>query len=269
MIAGLSPEASAAAGWIWAAFLSLCLGSFATALAWRVPRGVPWIWDRGEAARSACAHCGHVLGPADLVPLFSWLAARGRCRYCAAPVGARYPLMELATLLAGLGAYAAFGLSAKGAMVLLAVPFLVALAEIDFRHRLLPDQLVAAVAVLGVLNAAFAAFAAGTLAPVAHAALSASGYAALAWGLGWLVGRILRKEALGFGDVKFFAAAGVWLGLPALPFFLILSGGLGVLLGLGWKAATKDPVFPFGPALIGALYGMLILSAFNVPGIVY
>ena len=71
--------------------LGLCLGSFMTALAYRLPRGLNWTTDR-----SRCPSCGHTLGVPDLVPLFSWLFLRGKCRHCHTPIPVRYPLIELA-----------------------------------------------------------------------------------------------------------------------------------------------------------------------------
>ncbi len=78
----------------------LCLGSFMTALVYRLPRGLNWTTDR-----SRCPSCGHALGVPDLVPVFSWLALRGRCRHCRTPIPARYPLIELGVgaVLAAIG----------------------------------------------------------------------------------------------------------------------------------------------------------------------
>jgi len=72
--------------------LGLCLGSFATMLSWRVPRGRSII-----APPSACPSCGTRLTGADLVPVLSWAAQGGRCRHCKTKVPARYPLIELST----------------------------------------------------------------------------------------------------------------------------------------------------------------------------
>lgn len=80
----------------------LIIGSFATALVYRLPRGLDWV-----SARSRCPSCGHVLGVPDLVPVFSWLFLRGRCRHCGTKIPARYPLIELSFGLAAaaLGAF--------------------------------------------------------------------------------------------------------------------------------------------------------------------
>ena len=74
--------------------IGICLGSFATALIWRIPRKIPWIYDKKDAVRSMCPSCNTTLEPIDLVPLFSWLCFRGKCRHCKRPVSLIYPLTE-------------------------------------------------------------------------------------------------------------------------------------------------------------------------------
>jgi prepilin signal peptidase PulO-like enzyme (type II secretory pathway) len=86
--------------------LGLILGSFATMLAYRVPRGLSIVFPR-----SHCPACKTTLGPRDLVPVFSWLFLRGRCRHCGAPIGARYVIAEIATTILCALATVAFGFS--------------------------------------------------------------------------------------------------------------------------------------------------------------
>ncbi|MEA1938809.1 MAG: prepilin peptidase, partial [Pseudomonadota bacterium] len=84
-----------------AGVVGLCFGSFATSLAWRIPRGLSWI-----KSRSCCTSCGAQLTVRDLVPVLSWLVARGRCRHCGVSISKRYPVTELT--LAALFALAAW-----------------------------------------------------------------------------------------------------------------------------------------------------------------
>lgn len=72
-------------------FIGACVGSFANVLFYRIPRGLEW-----ARTRSSCPSCGHVLGLLDLIPIASWLALRGRCRYCHTAISPRYALVELA-----------------------------------------------------------------------------------------------------------------------------------------------------------------------------
>ncbi len=237
--------------------LGLILGSFTTALAYRVPLGISW-----GAKRSSCPSCGSVLNALDLIPLFSWCINRGACRHCKTRVSASYPLVELASLALCLTVYSVYGLSVLGLFVIFAVPFLLALFLIDIKHMILPNQLVAALFFIGVIRLFFFwgmsnfLYEAG-LEILIHYVLAALIFAFISWGTGALMSKMLKKESLGFGDVKFFGVAGLWLGLEVLPLFMIISGGLAVVLALVWRYIKKSNVFPFGPALISALFILL------------
>jgi len=96
----------------------LCLGSFASLLAYRLPRGLPW-----AVTRSQCPACGHALGVRDLIPVLSWVFSKGRCRYCAAPVSVRYPLLEIVGAAIGGTLYTIIGWHWMLIPALIAVPF--------------------------------------------------------------------------------------------------------------------------------------------------
>jgi leader peptidase (prepilin peptidase)/N-methyltransferase len=246
----------------------LVLGSFATALIHRIPLGLPWALpprkNSGAIPRSACPHCGYVLQPLDLVPVFSWLALGGRCRRCRAPIGILYPAVEIGTAFGCLAAALAFGIAPDGIAVMLALPLLAALFVIDLRHRLLPDSLNLMLIGLGLIRIAGqgvylhdSATAIGTL--LVTAILAMAVYASVSWLIGATMRRILQKDALGLGDVKFFGVAGLWLGLGLLPTFMIFSGVLGIGIGLIYQMILKQRYFPFGPALI-LTFSILLLS---------
>ncbi len=238
--------------------LGLCLGSFATALIARIPEGRSWIASKARAERSACPHCDHQLGVFDLIPLLSWLCLGGRCRYCRKAIGWRYPAIECLTLLMCVAVYALWGYSTQGIVLLVAVPFLVSMLVIDLDHMILPDQLQV---ILFLCGLAFVFFD-GPVVPVYQAALLAVlVYGVLAYVLAKGGAVLFKREALGMGDVKFFAVAGLWLGMASLPVFMMLSGIGGVLIGLAWRFVVKTKRFPFGPALIFALFALLLLRA--------
>src|SRR5688572_30060610 len=120
------------------AALGLILGSFVTALSYRLPRG-----QSVTRGRSQCTGCGKVLAPIDLVPVLSWVLSRGRCRQCGAPISWRYPLTELATLAAALSAAWFVTETAALVLVLMLLPALMTLAIIDLQWQRLPDPLIA------------------------------------------------------------------------------------------------------------------------------
>ncbi len=215
-------------------------------------------------SRSACPHCGRVLSAIDLVPLFSWICLGGRCRTCRAPIGWSYPLTEALASVACIGVFLVYGLTAASLGIMLAVPFLVALLVIDLRHFLLPDSLNLILSILGfvLLLTGYTPWLLDGALPskLIQGLAGAAIFSVSSWLIGAAMKKILKKEALGFGDVKFFAVAGLWLGPGALPLFLMFSGVFGVIIGSVYRILTKETYFPFGPALIVAFYGLILFS---------
>ncbi len=251
-------------------FLGLVFGSFATALCWRVPREISWIGIKGDkdgrksAARSLCPHCKNPLKAQDLIPFFSWVFLKGKCRHCSAAIDGRYPLIELFTALGCLGIYFVWGFTVPAFIIMAAVPLLVALFVIDLEYMILPNQLIFLAAALALIFIVYQALSNGFDAQILSKIAGMVVFALIVWGVGCIMGSILKKEALGMGDVKFFALSGLWLGLPYLPFFLIFSGLCGVALGLYYQFFLKKQVFPFGPALILSLYVCLLLQGLEI-----
>ncbi len=234
--------------------IGLCLGSFASVLAHRIPSRVSWSALRGCNARSACPVCRHVLCWKDLIPLLSWARTRGKCAYCGAPVGWSYPALEglcgILALFVGIG----YGMTVPSLFLLAMIPVLSAMIVIDLRHQILPDVLSGAFFLLGL------AFVWSSGMPVSLHFLASLYYAGLIYALGWLTGRAVGKPALGMGDVKLVAGAGLILGAQALPFFMCLSGAGGLVTGLLFMYALKKTgCFPFGPALILSFWVLLFL----------
>ncbi len=248
-------------GWsILAAVLGLVLGSAVTAIAWRVPRGVSW-----AHGRSACPRCGTPLGALDLVPVFSFLFARGRCRHCGAKVAWRYPLTELWCAAWAVLVYRLVGPTWLWPPLMIWGALLVALFWIDLDMQLLPDMLTFPGTVIGLAAAL-------QLAHGAHQALFGvlvgSG---LLWVLAWVWIRFRKIEGLGGGDIKLAAMFGVVLGwkLTILTLFLAALGGTiwgGVLMARG--TGSSKTALPFGvllapAAMVALLWGDVWLSAYS------
>jgi leader peptidase (prepilin peptidase)/N-methyltransferase len=241
-------------------FLGLVLGSFATALIYRVPQDISW---SSRKSRSFCPHCKNFLKLRDLMPVFSWLAGGGKCRHCKESIEKFYPLTEIMVVAACLGVFWSWGLTLPAAFLFLSIPFLAALLVIDLQHMILPDQLVFTLGLLALGFLGSDVFYTDMLAPYEALTEYISGgimYAVFAWLLALGMGWALKREALGFGDVKFFAVAGLWLGLSMLGWFCVLAGITGVIISFLWKIMKKGEVFPFGPALIVSLYFLLIFQ---------
>lgn len=260
--------------WVFAVIFGLLLGSFSTAIAYRTPRGIPWAYaDKNpsstfsakgfSAYRSACTRCKTQLKPIDLVPIFSWLSTKGLCRYCKTSISRVYPITEALVLACVLAVFGVYGFSIEALVIVLVIPFLMALLIVDLERMILPNQLVFIVAVLGILKLLIGAFIVQNITFFdffMNYLLAAPLYGVLAWLLGWAMTALLKKDALGFGDVKFFMAAGLWLGAGQLGYFCILSGVIGFAFAVIWKYLKGQDVFPFGPALIVSLFVLLLLK---------
>lgn len=222
-----------------AAMLGLCVGSFLTLITYRLPRD-----ERIGATRSQCTNCTTVLRLPDLIPVLSWLAMRGKCRRCDHPIGARYPLTELAS---GVGAALLawrFGFGWDTLALCGLWWCFVAIVVTDLEHYIILDEVQIALALFGVLHCW----------AIGHdwVHMGAGVLVGLAIGLGLKYGFLLlrHKDGLGMGDVKFLGVAGIWLADAAnfVP-FLFFSGVLGIASALVWRALGHGERFPFGPAL--------------------
>ncbi len=174
----------------------------------------------------------------------------GRCRACRAPIGGRYPAVELCTGIAAALVAWRFGFGWEAFAALVFTFFLIALAGIDLDHKLLPDKLNYPLLWLGL---------AASLAPVfvdARAAIigALAGYLSL-WAIFHGFRLATGKEGMGYGDFKLFAALGAWLGWQQLPLVILLAAGVGAAVGLtliALKRADRATQIPFGPYLAAA-----------------
>ena len=247
--------------------VGLAIGSFLNVVIHRLPKMMERDWHaqcaelRGDAAtetvrynlafpRSACPHCGHQITALQNIPVFSYLALRGRCAGCGAPISARYPIVELLTGLAT--AYAAwrYGATLAGAGAMVFLWAMIALTFIDADTQLLPDSITLPLLWLGLLlnvNATFVDLSSAVIGAV-------SGYLVL-WSVYWLFKLATGKEGMGFGDFKLLAAIGAWLGWKILPLVILLSSLVGAIVGIGLIVLAKrgrEVPIPFGPYLAAA-----------------
>lgn len=218
------------------------IGSFIGMVVRRHQAGEAIVWSR-----SRCEFCGVVLAPRDLVPLISWAATLGRCRYCRHRLGWFYPAIEIAALLIALIAVAIDGTSRVWLDCLFGW-WLLALAWIDLREWVLPDALTLPLIVVGLTAAAL--LDPNTLLDRALGAVI--GYLALR-GLAAIYRTLRRREGLGQGDAKLLSALGAWVGLAALP-QVILAAALGGLITAGFLRLAgirlhASSALPFGPFL--------------------
>ena len=213
----------------------------------RLPEGRPI-----ALGRSVCDRCGRTLGVADLIPLASWLRTRGRCACGEARLGLFYPAIELAALAVAASAVPVFGGWPLIASLALGWTLLT-LAAIDLGHYWLPDRLTLPLIAAGLVVA-------WPIDPTRlgeHLIGAAAGFLAFA-GIAWAYHRLRGRAGLGLGDAKLLAAAGAWLGWPALPGLVATAGVLALAVALvragsGARLAAATRI-AFGPYLALALW---------------
>lgn len=217
------------------------IGSWLGVLICRLPRGQPVAW-----ARSACPHCRHVLAPADMLPLASFLWLRGRCRHCRAPIGWFHPAIELASLAIALAAVCALGGGVPGWASAALGWALLAAAWIDAETFRLPDAITLPLIPAGLLVTWLEQ--PGAL--YNHAAAAAAGYIGFRL-IDALYHALRHRHGLGQGDAKLLAAAGAWLGLAALPYVVFTAALAGIAITLLSTRSSPQPEqrIAFGPAL--------------------
>lgn len=226
------------AGLLLTVLLGLIIGGCLNAVIHRLPRRES-LWGCPR-----CPHCRRILKPAELVPLLSFIALKGRCRGCGERVSWRYPAVELLSALLAAGLYLRFGDWRQSVVYGFLAAVLVAATFIDLEHRIIPNPLVLA----GLLGGAL-------MAPLWGGVPFLQAWAGfgLAGGI-MLVIAVIARGGMGMGDVKLAAVLGLFLGPKLAALALLLAfwlGGLtGGLLLLLRRKGRKDMI-PFGP-FIGA-----------------
>jgi len=233
-------------------FFGLLIGSFLNVCIHRWPRDFSVV-----RPRSHCPACEKTIAWHDNIPILSYLALRGRCRYCGARISWRYPVVELLTGLLFFCFVRQLGLTPAALKMCLFSAILVALLFSDLETRILPDELTLGGTLAGLLFSIFVPvpdsivqatlwFAGIQVAGRAHwiveSAAGAAVPAFVLWSAGWIYERVRHREGLGFGDVKLIAMVGSFLGLSGA--LLTLAGGslAGSIMGYAYIRATKkDP----------------------------
>ncbi len=231
---------------VFMALLGLVTGSFLSVVAHRVPLGESIV-----APRSRCPSCGVQIAAYDNVPLFSFLALRGRCRHCEARVPLTYPLLEAGLAAVFVGLLLAF--EGDGIEIALGAALAATLATItltDLEHRRIPNVILIVSALIGV-----ALLVLGDRDALAdHLIAAGAAFAAL-----FLVA-LAYPRGMGMGDVKLAGVMGLYLGKAVAP-ALLIGFAVGALYGLALiarhGAEARKQAVPFGPFL--ALGGIVAL----------
>jgi len=227
---------------IYAAFFGLSIGSFLNVCILRLPAG-----QSVFRPRSACPSCKRQLNWYENIPVFSWLALRGRCRTCKTRISIQYPLIELATAVVWVGSFLYFGDVWQALSAAVFGTLLLGIAITDAREYIIPDEFSLGGLVLGL---------ALSFAPGGITSLMSFIGAAVSFAVMYVVAVVgewaFKKPALGGGDIKMMAMVGAFLG----PLYSLLTIFVGSAVGaviFGPIGLKTGKLVPFGVFLaVGA-----------------
>jgi leader peptidase (prepilin peptidase)/N-methyltransferase len=240
------------------------IGSFFNVVIYRMPRGESVVWPP-----SRCLRCGYQIKFYENIPVLSWLLLRGKCKSCGDGISMQYPLIEALTGFIGalVFTYVFHGGAHQSADFKIALTYLalssIPIFVIDFRHFLIPDVLTIPGFILGVAIS----FLPGGMTPW-DSLIGGFGAGFFLWLIGFTASLILKKEAMGFGDVKLIAMSGALFGLQTAMFGLIFASLLGCVVGLPmmlFRRLNEQRHIPFGPyicvgVILSAFFGKQILG---------
>jgi leader peptidase (prepilin peptidase) / N-methyltransferase len=206
--------------------------------------------------RSTCPNCGTMITALHNIPVISWLALRGKCANCRAPISVRYPVVEVITAVLSAAVAWKFGVHWYTAAALSFTWFLIAMSGIDFDTTLLPDNMTLPLMWIGLLLSVMGTVPTFGLPVDMKSSIigATAGYLSL-WSVYHVFKLLAGKEGMGYGDFKLFAALGAWLGWQSLPLIILLSAFTGAVVGITLivvRGRDRNMPIPFGPYLAAA-----------------
>jgi leader peptidase (prepilin peptidase)/N-methyltransferase len=228
------------------AIFGLAMGSFLNCFAWRLVHG-----ESLTKGRSHCVSCDHSLGAKDLIPIVSYVALKGRCRYCGTTISLRYPIIELISMLVFLSLVLKYDVSFLALRFLVFAAILLLISLVDWEKQQIPDRFQLALIVWYLITLPLVST---DMLPALLDGLK-GGFllAVLLLLFVLLVDKLMGREAMGGGDIKLFFCVGLYLGLPLNLLNLIISCIVGVIFGLIYQRHSTNKedqrAIPFGPAI--------------------
>ena len=232
--------------------LGLLFGSFLNCMAMRLVRREDWV-----KAGSRCRCCGHELGAPDLIPVFSFVFSRGRCRYCGEKISFRYPATEL--IFAGITVliYFRYGISFESLRFFILACSLFVLSLTDIEERIIPNGCIIVPAVSWLVTEPF--LFAGWRDMWMHLAAMAV-FAVSMLLLSLIMDAVLKKDSLGGGDLKLIGLLALYLGFAGTMFMLFFASILALMWAFATKRLKRGQIITFGPFLSAAGLGMVLFG---------
>jgi len=228
--------------WLVSFFVIGCLlGSFYNVVGLRIPNDESIIFPN-----SHCTRCGHELKWYELIPIFSYLFLRGKCRNCKEKISIMYPLIELFTGIIFMISYYSFGFSYELFLALIMTSLLIVVIVSDVNYMIIPDSFIIIPSVLIIIiqflkNGLIDGF-------------IAIGYGVISFGILYLImligNKIFKKECLGGADIKLFFVVGLVFPPLIAMLVLIVACFIALPVSLILYFKNKENIIPFGPFIV-------------------
>ena len=241
--------------------MGIIFGSFYNVCIYRIPNNQSIV-----NPPSHCYKCNTRLKPIDLVPIFSWILLKGKCRYCKEKISPRYTIVELITGILFSLIYITFKYRFITIYYMFLASLLIIITFIDLDCYIIPDKLVLIGSITALL-VNFLGYGTPFIDGLKGAIFTGGGLLVLTL----IIECILKKEVMGGGDIKLFAMIGLFLGIKlsllTLLFSIYIGGAYGIIFIIYNKVKNKkfNSMIPFGPfislaTIITLLYGNQIID---------
>ncbi len=243
--------------------LGTMIGSFLNVCIYRIPEG-----GSINFPRSHCMKCGHTLGASELIPIFSYLFLGKKCKVCKDPISSRYMWIEILTGV-GFGVmYYMFGYSIETVIGVIFLSFAIVLSMIDIDHMILPTSII----VWGIIWGIIIKIAQFIITKDIYVIYTSVVGAIIGYGMFFIVYhgslKLLKKEALGYGDVRLMGFIGLYLGINYVFIALMIGSVIAAIYGIIQCIIKKESVaYPLGQflnfgAVITMIFGEKILLGY-------
>ncbi len=228
--------------------LGMVLGSFYNVVGYRLPKGESIVYPA-----SHCPKCQHKLKPLELIPIFSYLIQKGKCRNCHEHISCFYPIFEFLGGLLFLLAYLSFGLSLELIIALTFISMVLIVIVSDLHYLIIPDSVIIITGVLLLIEI--------FLIKGPSEALSAIFNGLIAFIIMFLIKKLgdflFKKESMGGGDIKLMFIFGLMFDWPVVLCSIFLASIIGLPISLIIMFKKNTHIVPFGPYL--CIAGLILL----------
>jgi len=226
------------------------IGSFINVYVYRAPKII--IDEQTELSlskpNSFCTICNHPVERRFLIPIVGYFLSQGKCHHCSQEISIRYPIVEIFYAVIPVLIYFLMGINSESLILIVMLLSAYPIIAIDMEHKLLLDSTTLSILWIVLLLSVFDY---GLVNPSDAILGAVVGYLILSIPA-FIYRAVKSKDGMGMGDAKLFSAIGATFGWMAVPFILLISSLLGILMYivLSKKTHSKDFAIPFGPSII-------------------